>query len=95
MLQYSDSANSKEFYKAPLILVPVELERRSARSGYTIRQSEDETIVNPSLIEYLRRSHSIALPEIPDSGTTTESYSLQSFFADVNRSHQTPDELVD
>ena len=80
MLQYSDSTNSNEFYKAPLILVPVSLERRSARSGYQIKTTDDEIIVNPSLAEFLRRNHSVNLPEIPDSSALSEDYNLQNFF---------------
>ncbi len=80
MLQYSDSADSEEFYKAPLILVPVILERRSARTGYQIKTTDDEIIVNPSLAEFLRRNHSVNLPEIPDSSALSEDYNLQTFF---------------
>lgn len=84
MLQYADSDDSKEFYKAPLILVPVILERRSARTGYTIKTTDDETIVNPSLAEFLRRNHGINLPEIPDSGNIPEDYDLQAFFTETS-----------
>lgn len=84
MLQYSDSADSEEFYKAPLILVPVSLERRSARTGYQIKTTDDEIIVNPSLAEFLRRNHSIILPEIPDSSQMSEGYNLQTFFTEVS-----------
>jgi superfamily I DNA and/or RNA helicase/very-short-patch-repair endonuclease len=86
MLQYSESRDSKEIYKAPLILVPVELERRSARAGYALKKSDDETILNPSLIEYLRRNYNIILPEIPDSNVITENYDLQTFFTDISES---------
>lgn len=84
MLQYSDSPDSKEFYKAPLILVPVELERRSARTGYTVKTTEDETIVNPSLVEYLRRNFNITLPLVPDSNVVADDYNLQTFFTEVS-----------
>lgn len=84
MLHYSDSTDSQEFYKAPLILVPVTLERRSARTGYALKKTDDETIVNPSLAEYLRRNHSITLPEIPDSSSISENYDLQMFFTEVS-----------
>ncbi len=82
-LHYNESRDSKEFYKAPLILVPVELSRKSARGGFTIEATEDEIIVNPSLIEFLRRNFSIALPEIPDSSQLAEDYDIQQFFASV------------
>ena len=83
MLHYKESGNSDEVYKAPLVLIPVELARKSARSGYTIKITDDETIVNPSLTEHLRRNHGIALPEIPDSAALSENYDLQRFFAEV------------
>ncbi len=83
MLNYAESDNSKEIYKAPLVLVPVELTRKSARAGYTIKITEDETIVNLSLAEHLRRNHGIALPEIPDAHSLSDAYDLQAFFAEV------------
>lgn len=83
ILRYSESADSREFFKAPLILVPAELERRSARAGYTLKQSDDEIIINPSLVEYLRRNFNLSLPELPDSDSLADNYSLQSFFGDV------------
>lgn len=82
-LHYKESRDSQEFYKAPLILVPVELSRKSARGGFIITATEDETIVNPSLIEFLRRNYSITLPELPDSSQLDENYEVQQFFAAV------------
>ena len=82
-LHYNESRDSKEFYKAPLILVPVELSRKSARGGFAVKATEDEIIVNSSLIEYLRRNFSITLPEIPDSSQLAEDYDVQQFFAAV------------
>jgi superfamily I DNA and/or RNA helicase/very-short-patch-repair endonuclease len=83
-LHYRESADSQEFYKAPLIFVPVELSRKSARAGFTIKATEDETIVNPSLVEYLNRSFGITLPDIPDSSQLNENYDVQQFFAGVS-----------
>lgn len=82
-LSYRESLDSNEFYKAPLILVPVELTRKSARVGFAVRKTDDETIVNPSLAEYLRRNYKIELPELPDSAALDENYDVQKFFAAV------------
>lgn len=43
-------------------------------------------IVNPSLIEFLRRNYNIVLPEIPDSSVIAENYDLQTFFTDISES---------
>ncbi|MDQ3179975.1 MAG: DUF3320 domain-containing protein [Acidobacteriota bacterium] len=80
MLHYKESKDSETVFKAPLILVPVELIRKSAREGFTVKMTDEEIIVNPSLIEYLQRNYAIALPEISDD----ENYDLQDFFQSVN-----------
>jgi hypothetical protein len=79
MLHYVESADSQQVLRAPLVLVPVELTRRSARSGYQLRATEDEPIVNPALGEWLRRGFGVQLPELPDAGGLTEAYDLQAF----------------
>ena len=63
-----------------MILVPVELSRKSAREGFTVKATDDEVVVNPSLIEYLQRNYAISLPEIDYAD---ENYDLQKFFQAV------------
>lgn len=79
MLQYRESRDSDAWIKAPLVLLPVELSRKSARSGYTLSASDDDAMVNPALVEYLRASNGIALPELPESEAMGDSYDLQDF----------------
>lgn len=47
--------------KAPLILMPVTLNRRSARSGFTLEAHEDEPLFNPTLVEMLRQDFQLEL----------------------------------
>lgn len=47
--------------KAPLLLLPVTLERKSARSGFTIRAHEDEVRFNPTLVEMLKQDFELDL----------------------------------
>lgn len=54
-----DKAGQK--YKAPLILIPVSLHRKSARSGFTICLHEDEPRFNPTLVEMLRQDFDLNL----------------------------------
>ncbi len=54
-----DKAGTK--YKAPLVLVPVTLNRKSARSGFTLTLHDDEPRFNPTLIEMLRQDHMLNL----------------------------------
>ena len=54
-----DKAGQK--YRAPLVLVPVTLQRRSARSGFTLTLHEDEPRFNPTLVEMLRQDFRLNL----------------------------------
>lgn len=47
--------------KAPLILLPVTLDRKSARSGFSIRAHDDEPRFNPTLVEMLRQDFQLEL----------------------------------
>ncbi len=47
--------------KAPLILLPVTLNRKSARSGFTMTSHEDEARFNPTLLEMLRQDFKLDL----------------------------------
>lgn len=47
--------------RAPLILLPVTLERQNARSGFTLQAHEDEPRFNPTLVEMLRQDFQLEL----------------------------------
>ena len=83
MLRYTESDTSEQVFNAPLVLLPVELTRKSARSGYRLRAADDEPVVNPALAEYLRLDFGIALPELPDSATIPDDYDLQTLLSAV------------
>ncbi|MDI1349850.1 DUF4011 domain-containing protein [Aquabacterium sp.] len=48
-------------YRAPLILIPVALNRRSVQSGFTMSLHDDEPRFNPTLIEMLRQDFQLNL----------------------------------
>jgi very-short-patch-repair endonuclease len=50
--------------KAPLLLVPVALERRTVRSNFYLLRHEDDPQVNPTLLEMLRQDFKLTLPEL-------------------------------
>ncbi|HEX8595697.1 MAG TPA: DUF3320 domain-containing protein [Pseudomonas sp.] len=54
-----DRAGQK--YRAPLILIPVSLERKSARSGFSIVLHDEEPRFNPTLVEMLRQDFELNL----------------------------------
>ncbi|MBL6459278.1 DUF3320 domain-containing protein [Belnapia sp. T6] len=60
-------------FRAPLVLVPVVLERPSVRSGFQLRAHDDETRVNSTLLELLKQEFGIRLPDLeaaaPEDGS--------------------------
>ncbi len=58
----SDSDASQ--YRAPLILLPVKLERRSVRSGVKLAIHEDEPRFNLTLLQMLRQDFELEIPEL-------------------------------
>ena len=56
--------NSTEPMEAPVILVPVEIKRKSIGQPYTIKYNEDSVILNPALILKLKREFGINLEDI-------------------------------
>ncbi|MEP6495551.1 MAG: DUF3320 domain-containing protein [bacterium] len=83
MLHYRESPDSSEWFRAPLVLVPADLVRKTARSGFTLRAGDDDPVVNPALAEFLRLSFGVVLPALPDSSAMLDDYDLQHFLTSV------------
>lgn len=61
-------------YLAPLILVPVTLQRESVKSAFTLRAHGDESRINSTLLEMLRTDFNIRIPllegpSLPEDGS--------------------------
>jgi very-short-patch-repair endonuclease len=74
MLRWKENPDDDRSYRAPLILIPAELTRSSARAPVKVRQLPDETpIFNMTLIEFLYTEHNIDLNQFRDSLPEDES----------------------
>ncbi len=61
-LKWKKSASEEKIYRAPLILLPVKLERKSALSGVVMMHHEDEPRFNLTLLELLRQDFELSVP---------------------------------
>ena len=59
-----EADDSDEKLEAPVILIPVEIKRKSIGQPYTIKYNEDSIILNPALILKLKRDFGINLEDI-------------------------------
>ncbi len=70
-LRWMEEDRAEASHLAPILLIPVTLQRQSVRSGFTLSRHDDETVVNPTLVQKLARDEKIKLPTF-DSLPTDE-----------------------
>ncbi|WP_395674619.1 DUF3320 domain-containing protein [Inquilinus sp.] len=63
-LKWKKAAADPRSFRAPLILLPVRLERKSALSGVIMTQHEDEPRFNLTLLELLRQDFEFTIPAL-------------------------------
>jgi Protein of unknown function (DUF4011) len=78
-LEWYESRDSSLPSYAPLLLVPVRLERASARGKFRISWKEEEITSNLSVIEKFRGEFAISIPEVPE----LEDIVPSAYFAEV------------
>jgi very-short-patch-repair endonuclease/DNA polymerase III delta prime subunit len=79
MLQWYEADASQEARLAPLILIPVTLERSTARERFRLRYSLEEIGHNLSLQAKLKAEFGIEIPDLPDE----DDVSIETYFASV------------
>ena len=55
-LEWREAEHSDRVFRAPLLLVPVELKRKSVLEGFSLRRMDEETRLNVTLMEMLRQN---------------------------------------
>ena len=63
-LRWKKTEGDKRTYRAPLVLIPIKLERRSAQSPFRIAHHEDDVRINSTLLEFLKRDFHLGIPEL-------------------------------
>lgn len=61
-LSWTPDAHHTRRYRAPLVLIPVALQRRSIRSGFRLVLHDDQPRFNPTLLELLRQDFHLTIP---------------------------------
>jgi very-short-patch-repair endonuclease/DNA polymerase III delta prime subunit len=84
MLQWYDKDNSKELRKAPLVLIPVSLERSSARERFRLRYTGGEVEMNLSLQTKIKTEYGILLPDMPEADEIAVAEYIQELAEVIN-----------
>lgn len=84
-LEWNESKDSEQFFRSPLILVPVTLTVESISSPYILSLHEDEILINPTLQYKLDNDFGILLPEFDEEGDLQEYFSSIKTLVSHNR----------
>lgn len=80
-LEWYESPSSDRTRFAPLLLIPVELDRRTVNARFRVRMLEEEINTNLSLQAKLNVDFGLQLPDVPD----VEELKADDYFASVER----------
>ena len=68
LLKWYDRKTPEQPRLSPVLLVPVEISRRSVNSKFVLKSREEETMINITLVEFLRQEYELnlsALEQLP------------------------------
>jgi len=83
ILEWYENKESEVTLKAPILLVPVELTRKSVKNDYAVKYaSEEAPIINPALIHKLSLDFRINLEELTED---LESIDPQKMFQEIKK----------
>lgn len=81
MLKWFEPKNKSQSRLAPILLVPVELSRRSVNSKFTLKSREEDTMINITLLEYLRQEYKLNLNNLENLPTDELGVDVGKVFA--------------
>lgn len=67
-IHWKESDSSNYIFRAPILLVPIQLEQASAVDPYFIKSTEDDVIVNPTFAYKMDAEYGVKLPDYSDEG---------------------------
>ena len=89
LLRWQRPGEAARHYRAPLLLLPVSLSRRSASAAIRLERGEDEACFNTTLLEMLREDFALELPGfkdvLPSSGESLDFAAILGEFRHVLR----------
>ena len=88
LLEWREAEHSDRVLRAPLLLVPVQLKRKSVLEGFTLRRYDEEARVNITLLEMLRQHFQkeiAGLDPLPEDASGVDVGRVLGIFRDAVR----------
>lgn len=64
LLEWTEAPGAETKHLAPILLIPVTLQRQSVRSGFRLSRHDDEAIINPTLLQLLRNNFELKVTNL-------------------------------
>lgn len=84
--EWYETPSSERPRYAPILLLPVEIIRKSAAKGYVIRSREEETMMNITLLEMLRQNFGITISGLDPLPTDESSVNVKLIYSIIRNS---------
>ncbi len=75
-LNWKERPNDEKTYRAPLILVPVKIIRKSITDGFVLQRIDNEPIINVTLLELLKRQFKLDIGDCYESLMVKDEHGL-------------------
>jgi len=88
ILEWRETEHSDRILRAPLLLIPVELKRRSVIEGFQLRRIDEDTRLNVTLMEMLRQQFQKEIPgldPLPEDRTGVDVAAVFRLFREAVR----------
>lgn len=86
LLRWYETLSSERPRYAPILLLPIEIIRKSAAKGYVIRPREEETMMNITLLEMLRQNFGISIPGLDPLPTDANGVNVKMIYSIIRSS---------
>ena len=81
LLRWSDTKKSDAMRYAPIILVPIDIIRKSASKGYTMCMRDEDAQINITLLEFLKQNYDVQINGLSPLPTDEHGLDLPLIFA--------------
>lgn len=85
LLKWFDKKTPGQARYSPILLLPVEINRRSVNSKFTLKSREEETMINITLVEFLRQEYELNLEALEQLPTDAKGVDVAKVMGVVRR----------
>lgn len=85
LLKWFETANSERPRYAPILLLPVEIIRKTAARGYVIRSRDEDSFLNITLLEMLRQNFNLTIPGLDPLPRDESGVDVRKIYATIRQ----------